>query len=274
MSEEESRSAQEDVNKDEEKAASGTEVKSETKEKESKTEVKEEAKPAKQQKSEPTPAKKETEGGNRTCLTCFGLGCLGLVILAIIVAVGGYFLFRQALDVGSDFQASASEQGFEDFVDKTGIRINEVRYEDMCFTCDPLVYEGEVEKVIVISEDDASSWIQVVNVGVVALSDTQLNFSDDQIELKTNAGYAGSNYPVYMSGNIERLGNKEVAVQVDTVKVGGFSIPDEYVTYAEDLLDQIANDKLAEVDGLNIYKLEITEDGVVFEGTVPESISY
>lgn len=215
------------------------------------------------------PVEKKKSG----CGKC--LGCFGIFVLVAVVVLGtaGFFGIRAIKNFTDqeDFGVETSVEGVNSLMSDLGIDVG-VDYEELCFNCAPLTYTGEKSVTLSVTEEQASSWVSILNASSYGLRDFQMRFSEDQIEVTTYIGYQGVEYPIYAAGNVSRVSDKELDVVISDVKVGPLSIPAEYVSTGEEWLEGIGRNKLQEVDGLNVHDLQIKDGEVIFEGTVPEGV--
>lgn len=209
---------------------------------------------------------------------CFLKGCITMIVLGgIVLASGSFFIYSALKNISTkqDLGVVGDEAGFETFLDEIGMDVQGINYEDFCLTCPHLNYEGSHEATITISEQDASSWFQTVNVSPIQLAETQFNINaDGSIELSTYATYQGTQYPIYGVGTLERTGEQSIQVSVSELEVGTLSLPANVATIASEFLTETANSKLGAMTGLRIDDLRIEEGNVVFEGAVPDKASY
>jgi len=79
-------------------------------------------------------------------------------------------------------------------------------------------------------------------------------------------------YPVYISGTGAKASTNSISGKLETLKVGGISLPDSVKPMVEKILVELANGRLAELgDTLRIDVLEIKEGGLHFEGLAPST---
>lgn len=229
-------------------------------------------------KQNPQPASVNSKTGPSN--SRFRKGCLGcglVFILAIIVIIIALLWWLRSigpyLQFDDSFSGNVSENGFSNFLQETGIDVK-VDNNDLCFECPPLVTSGEKPVKIIISEEDAASWIQSVNASKYGIEDLRVDITESGLSIASMVNYQGQNLPVTATGTISKLTEKSIDISISGVQVGPLPLPADIYVNAEEWLERVANNKLADTPGLTINSLEFNDGEVIFDGTVPEKIEY
>ena len=202
-----------------------------------------------------------------------GNGCLiAFLIVFILLAllVGGAYLgykkILKGLNTPSDLGVTYSMADLEESFANAGFT------GDMCLDCTTPVYSKPHEVEVTFTSSQASAWINYANHDLPygKLDDMQVKFSDGKAEISALFEYEGKEYPVYVSGTGGKASSNSITGQLESLKVAGVSLPAYLVPVVESALLELANGKLANMgDTLRIDTLEITEDGLEFDGLAP-----
>jgi len=198
--------------------------------------------------------------------SCFFIFLI-LIIVGIVVGTRVYKSFKEGVSLGISY----TQRDFDDFVSAVNMDLDD-NVESLCFTC-PVVYEGEQEAKVRLTNKQATAWLDKVNVGGGHISSTQVKFEEDSITIATNYYFQGQKFPVLVSGNMVRESNRSVSINLHELEVGTFPLPDPLVSKAQKFLMDFTNDKLTEIDNFRMDKLEIGNGYLEFEGVIPEVAS-
>jgi len=201
------------------------------------------------------------------------LGCLTVVFGFLLVVVVGGFLIFQGIKSGVDLGVTHDEADFVNFKDKIGMSLA-ADPSHLCFTCE-VRYSGKKEADFSLTNEELSAWFDGLNSQAAVISGTQIKVEPGRASIVTNVHYQGVVYPVFASGGVQKAGSQSVKIDVDAVKLGKVPIPQSVAVRIEEALNQFANQKLAEMDNLEIEKLGLQKDKLHFKGTLPgEASSY
>ena len=193
------------------------------------------------------------------------------LILLVLVIVGGvvgnriYKSFKEGISLGISY----TQKDFDDFVSIINMNLDD-NVESLCFTC-PVVYEGEQEVKVSLTNKQVTAWVDKLNTGGGYLNNTQVKFEEDNITVATNFNYQVQKFPVLVSGNVVRESNRSVSVDLYRLEIGTVPMPDLAISKAQEFLTDFTNDKLAEIDSFRMDKLEIEDGYLEFEGVIPET---
>ncbi len=202
-------------------------------------------------------------------------GCLiaFLVFLFVIglIAGGLYWGYKKLIKAmePKDLNVTYSAQDYENLMDNLGL---EADPSSLCLDCPTPVFSDPHEVSITVSNAEASAAFEYVNqhLSFAQISGTQIKMDDGKAELTTNLTFQGRTFPVYLSGTISKGDGNTILGEVYDVKAGSLSLPSNITTLVQDGLLGIANEKIASAgDTVRIDILEITKEGLNFEGLVP-----
>ncbi|MFH0952479.1 MAG: hypothetical protein V1838_04870 [Patescibacteria group bacterium] len=135
-------------------------------------------------------------------------------------------------------------------------------------------YTGEVEIDHEITSNELTSFVanRRQNVADPIMGDVQLKFIDGGMEL---SGMLNKyiNAPVYIKGNIAKASSNSVSIDLTNAKVGRFPVPGNYLQQFEDWAVGFINERLGQVDGFSIDKLEFKDGALDFVGTYPKTVN-
>jgi len=198
------------------------------------------------------------------------LGCFLIFLLLIGGLAYASFMIFKNIGKPIDLGVVASTKDFNQFIAESGLELKSEATQ-LCFTCD-VKWEGVQEAEIKLSNEEASAWFDAVNSGLGVIDNTQIKFEDGKVTIATMFTYEGIALPVMISGGLEKVTDTSVAVDLQTLKVGGLSIPGEYVVQVEAALEDFTNSKIAEIPEFKLDTLEIKADYLDFSGDIPESV--
>ncbi len=77
------------------------------------------------------------------------------------------------------------------------------------------------------------------------------------------------NAPAYAKVMITRTGEKSVSLQITEAKVGKITVPQKYLTQAQDWFTKQTNSRMASIPGFSMTQLEYHAGYNIFKGTMP-----
>ncbi len=197
---------------------------------------------------------------------------LVIVLVFIFVTFGGLFWgYRKVVSMTEPVNLGVeyTMQDYIDVVENIGI---DVEAEKLCFDCAPLLFTQPQEAEIVVTGSQAAAAFDIVNERLTfgKVSKTQVRFSEDKGELSTIFTYDGRDYPVYISGNIEKASDRTISGEIFELKAGNFKLPSRAKSMVEGALVDLANERMGTMeDTFRIDDVKLTEKGLDFEGMVP-----
>lgn len=204
-------------------------------------------------------------------VSCFLIFFLVLLAIPILIGVVGYLGYKKIvsstssqIDLGVTYSMADLEESFN-MTGSTG---------DMCLDCKNIKYGNPHPVNATFTNSQATAILNLANHDLEfgKLDNIQVKFSENKAELSALFTYEGKTYPVYISGTGGKASDTTVQGQLDSLKVGGISLPESVKPLLEKFLVELANGKLAEAqDNFRIDVLEIKEGGLHFEGLAPST---
>ena len=194
-----------------------------------------------------------------------------LVFLLIIILGSGFWAYSKITSAigGEDLGVAYSYEDYEELVQNIGIDVNPER---LCLDCEPLNFSNPHEVDLIITNEQASAAFDIANetLSAAGIRNSQIRFSDDKGELSTTLTYQGREYPVYISGNIQKISEQSISGEIFDLKVASFNIPSGVKNMVEEALVNLANERLDTMDDtFSIDDVRLTNEGLSFEGLVP-----
>lgn len=202
-------------------------------------------------------------------------GCLIAFLIFLfftgLIAGGLYWGYKKVIKAmePKDLNVTYSVQDYEDLMDNIGL---EADPSSLCIDCPTPVFSDPHEVSLTVSSAQASAAFEYVNqyLTFAQISGTQIKMNDGNAELTTTLTFQGRTFPVYLSGAISKGTGNTILGEVYDVKAGNLSLPSNITTLVQNGLLGIANEKIASAgDTIRIDVLEITKEGLNFEGLVP-----
>lgn len=198
--------------------------------------------------------------------------CIAAVIvisvIILLLGVAGFFGYRQLTKAmeQKDLGVTYTEQDYYDLMENIGLQVDESK---LCVECSPLVYSDPQEVSLTATNAQASA-LTLKYMSFVSPQNPQVRFSDGMAEVSSVITFRGRTFPVYLSGTFGKETDTSVTGEVYQLNAGGLKLPANINSLVTAGLLQIANNKIAEAgENVRIDTLEITNEGVNFDGMVP-----
>ncbi len=196
-----------------------------------------------------------------------------IILLLILLVIGGlvFWGYRQITKMTEpvDLGVEYTYADYESLVSEIGINVEP---EKLCFDCPALAFSNPHEIEVVVTGAQAAAAFDIINekLSFGKVANTQVRFSQDKGELSTTFTYDGRDYPVYISGNIEKVSDAKISGEVFEVRAGNFKLPAGVGNMVETFFVDLANERLATMgDTFRIDDGGLTSEGLYFEGMVP-----
>ncbi len=215
-------------------------------------------------------------------INIIGIVLVGFILVALIVVASTGLIRIPILssllgaDRAPDLGVKTDPVLFERMLNREGITLTDP-HENYCLDCE-ITYSNPGPMDIYVSSAELSSYLQATNNEKGPLKDIQVKLGSNNeaelgayVDLKDRGvNFAG---PVYAKGTIEKGGSTTIRINVEKAKIGLVPVPERYVDQGENELEDIINDQLAKMPGLDIETLDI-DDGVLhFKGDFPKTAS-
>ncbi|MBP2030300.1 hypothetical protein J2755_001234 [Methanohalophilus levihalophilus] len=160
---------------------------------------------------------------------------------------------------------------FDEMLEDQGIVLND-EISDFTLTSE-ILYSDAAPMDLSLTSSQLSSYLQATN-NEGPLKDIQVKLgTDNQAEMAAYVDLADLGYdfkgPVYASGTFEKASDSSINIEIDDAKVGLLPLPGGTAEQAEEELENLINDHLAKMPGLQIDELEVVDGNLNFEGDFP-----
>lgn len=166
-----------------------------------------------------------------------------------------------------DLGVQASQAALISLENKMSVKV-EGSAAELCLACNQ-EYSGVVSITANRTSEEITSFLKLwPRQEDDILKNTQVRFIEGGLEISTKLNkYIQA--PVYVKVMVERTSNKTVRLNVTQGKVGVFNVPDKYIRQANDFFTDMVNNRLSDVTGFSMDKLEYHDGYSTFSGTYP-----
>ncbi len=196
-----------------------------------------------------------------------------IVLLIFLLALGGgaFWVYRKVSSMTKPVDLGV-EYTVEDYNELAANLGHNIEAEKLCFDCAELTFSNPQEVDVVVTNSQASAAFDMINekLSYGKVSNTQIRFGDNMAEGSTVFTYNGKDYPVYLSGNIEKASDKTVSIELFDLKASNINLPSGVKNLVEETFVSLANERLAIMgDTFRIDDGKLTEEGLHFDGMIP-----
>ena len=212
------------------------------------------------------------------------------LLVIIVVVVGGFYA---AISIPKEVKVEWSEEDWQSYLEKGNITFTEDRASiDDILTGN---YQGIGAEPIdtFVTNEEVSAMINMTTKETGLFQDVNMRFlGDDRMEV---SGTIGDNidtliekYPevakyekylapakgktVYMKTTLKNVTGNNFEAHVEDLRLGNLPLPEKVVNKNMTEVGTMANNILDKIEGLNIEKFDITEEGFHYKGTIPTQI--
>ncbi|MFA5106961.1 MAG: hypothetical protein WC497_01380 [Patescibacteria group bacterium] len=195
-----------------------------------------------------------------------------IVVLGVGVAATGLITIPGLSDIlgtskPKDLGVKASQEALTSLEKKMPVTI-EGGASELCLACNQ-TYSGVVSVTANRTSEEMTSFLKLwPRQEDDILKNTQVKFIDGGLEISTKL-HKYIQAPVYVKVLVERTSNKTVRLNITQGKIGIFSVPDKYLRQATDFFQDLVNNRLADVTGFSMDRLEYHDGYSTFSGTYP-----
>lgn len=202
-----------------------------------------------------------------------------LIVLAVIIVVLGVGIAETGLinipglsgilgmNKPKDLGIKASPEALTSLEKKMPVKV-EGSASELCLACNQ-TYSGVVSVTANRTSEEMTSFLKLwPRQEDDILKNTQVKFIEGGLELSTKLNkYIQA--PVYVKVLVERSSNKTVRLNIVSGKIGVFNVPEKYLRQANDFFQDLVNNRLADVTGFSMDRLEYHAGYSTFSGTYP-----
>ncbi|MFA6474481.1 MAG: hypothetical protein WCV85_06450 [Patescibacteria group bacterium] len=191
------------------------------------------------------------------------IGGIGIVQVPVVSAVLGV---AKPVDLG----VVASEQALTSLEQKIPVKV--VGNPTDFVAGGNETYTGSISVDTTTTSEEVTSFLQLFPRGNNSVfKDTQVKKVEGGVEISTMLEkYVHA--PVYVRVNISKLTNKSVTLDIQSAKLGRIPVPAKYLQQAEEYIQDLVNDRIAQVDGFTIDTLQYHDGYTTFKGTYPAEV--
>ena len=130
------------------------------------------------------------------------------------------------------------------------------------------IFSGSVPVDTQNTSEEITTWLAKRAGSDTPVSDVQVRMIEGGVEL-SGLLHKYVNAPAYVKVMITRTGEKSVSLQITEAKIGKFTVPQKYLTQAQDWFTKQANNRMASIPGFSMTELEYHAGHDIFKGTMP-----
>lgn len=203
--------------------------------------------------------------------------CLG-IILTVIAATGVFYVpgFSELLGTNKprDLGVKTDPAKFDAVLARENVKLN----GDVSdyYLGSNIRWGKSVPMDVTMTNEELSSMMQATNNEKGPLKDVQLKMGkNNQVEMSaqidlTEFGYP-INVPVYTKGTLKKGSNNRVKIDIVEGASGLMPIPESVLDQGQSGLEDEVNRQLAQMPGLSIDSLDISEGKLQFNGAFPQT---
>ncbi len=214
-----------------------------------------------------------------------GVGLVGLFIVLVLglILIAGYFGFVPILSdmMGSnkprDLGVSFTSADYASGIAKVpGAQVLNPEY--LCLICE---YEssGSIPTKTTFTSEEFSAMLNKRNSDTGFVDDIQVKFNPDgTVELSSLINTLGLegipeiNGPIYAKGKIKDYSKRGLELDLETAEFGRMGVPEDQLPQVEDVVNALIEQTFVQNPGLSINTIAVTAGGIMFDGTLPESV--
>lgn len=206
-----------------------------------------------------------------------------VLIIGVVLALGSTGLVPIISDLMGtskprDLGVTFSETNYASGLAKVpGAKVLNPEY--LCIGCE-YTSSGQVPTKDTFTAEEFSSMLNKRNDGTIGpASDIQIKFNPDgtietsaMVDTTGMEGVPEIKGPIYAKGKIGSFTSKSLTVDLESAEFGRVGIPSDQLPQVEQEVNNALKKVFEQNPGLSINDIEVTEKGVVFDGTLPESV--
>jgi hypothetical protein len=207
---------------------------------------------------------------------------VALVVIGVVVA-GSTGLVPIVSDLMGtnkprELGVSFSETNYASGLSKVpGASVTNPQY--LCIGCE-YTSSGQVPTKTTFTAEEFSAMLNKRNDGTIGpVSDIEIKFNEDgtvetsaMVDTTGIEGVPELKGPIYAKGKIDSFTSKSLEIDLESAEFGRVGIPADQNPQVEDAVNEALKKAFEQNPGLSINNIEVTSEGLVFDGTLPESV--
>jgi len=130
------------------------------------------------------------------------------------------------------------------------------------------IFSGQITVDIKTTSEEVTSWLERFNGSDSPFTNVQARKIEGGVEISAMLSkYVKA--PIYLKVMINRVTDKSISLDIQKAKVGLFNVPEKYVKQANDWFEKKINERMADIPGFSMEKLEYHDGYTIFKGTFP-----
>lgn len=218
--------------------------------------------------------KKPTKKSHKGLWTLIILFVIIILLPAMLIGYTGLFQIPVLSDIfGSnkpiDLGIESSEAALSSAMEKTPWTLEGEPSDYTIFNKKEFI--GSVEIDHQLTSEELTSFLNEYLQSDPYVSDVQVKMIEGGVEA---SGMVNKyiNAPAYVKVGLTKLNEKEVKIDLDEVKVGRLPVPSSIVETAEEYINDLVADRMAQNEGFSIETLEYHDGYDIFKGTFPATV--
>jgi hypothetical protein len=201
-----------------------------------------------------------------------------LIVISVITATGIFYVpgFSEVLGTNKprDLGVKADPAKFNALLARENVKLNGPVSE--YYLGSNVRWGNAVPMDVTITNEELSSMMQATNNEKGSLKNVQLKMGDNnQIEMSAQVDLSKFGYPVnvpvYTKGTLVKGSGNSVKIDIKEGSSGIVPIPENFLNQGESGLEQQVNSQLAQMPGLRIDTLDISQGQLQFNGAFPQT---
>lgn len=143
---------------------------------------------------------------------------------------------------------------------------------DYATTPSSQIFSGQIPVDTNRTSAELTAWINRFGGSDTPVTDVQVKFIEGGMEISGMVDqYVHA--PVYVKVMVDQTSSNSVALDIQKAKLGVITVPDKYLQQAQDWFQKRINERMADIPGYSIDKLEYHDGYSYFKGTYPAVVA-
>ncbi|MFA6588439.1 MAG: hypothetical protein WCT08_05215 [Patescibacteria group bacterium] len=134
------------------------------------------------------------------------------------------------------------------------------------------IFSGQMPVDTNRTSEEITSWINRFQGPNPPVKDVQVKFIEGGMEISGMiAQYIKA--PIYIKVGVTQNSSNSVTLNIQKAKIGLFNVPEKYLKQAQDSFQDKINERLGDIPGYAIERLEYHDGYSYFKGTYPKNVA-